>query len=100
MLCFLKHLKNRATKHRALPLMGLYVGKTKNPQDAGTPFTAAMFTTASTWVQLNSPWKEKMVKENLVLKHNGILLSPEINEMRPVAATQGDLCLVIESEIS
>ena len=39
--------------------MGLYVGKTKNPQDAGTPFTAAMFTTASTWVQLNSPWKEK-----------------------------------------
>ena len=80
--------------------MGLYLGKTKNPQDAGTPLTAAMFTTASIWVQLKSPWKEKMVKENLVLKHNGILLSPEINEMRPGAATQGDLCTVIESEIS
>ena len=66
--------------------MGLYVGKTKNPQDAGTPFTAAMFTTASTWVQLNSPWKEKMVKKNLVLKHNGISLSHEINVIRLVAA--------------
>ena len=41
-----------------------------------------------------------MVKENLVPKHNGILLSPEINEMRPGEATQGDLCTVIESEKS
>ena len=28
-LCFLKNLKNRATEHTALPLMGIFLGKTK-----------------------------------------------------------------------
>ena len=98
--CFLKHLKNRATEHTALPLMGVYLGKTKTRQDTGTPtLTAALFTRASTWVQLKCPWKEKLDKEDLVLMYNGTLLSPEINEIRPVAATRG-LTTVTESEIS
>ena len=47
--CFLKHLKNRATEHTALPLMGVYLGKTKHRQDTGIPkFSAALFTRTST----------------------------------------------------
>ena len=75
-LCFLKDLKNRATEHTALPLMGVYLGKTKNRQDTGTlTFCAALFRNASTWVQVTCPWKEKMDKEDVVLMYNGILLS-------------------------
>ena len=58
--CFLKHLKNRATEHMALPLMGVYLGTTKNRQDTGTPkFRAALFTRTSTSVHLKYPRKEK-----------------------------------------
>ena len=58
--CILKLLKNRATEHTALPLMGVYLGKTKNRQDTGTPtFSAALFRNASIWVQLTCSWKEK-----------------------------------------
>ena len=43
--CFLKHLKNRATEHMALPLMGVYLRKTINRQDTGTPkFRVTLFT--------------------------------------------------------
>ena len=35
-LCFLRNLKNLATKPTALPLMGIYLRKTKNRQDTGT----------------------------------------------------------------
>ena len=60
-LCFLNHLKNRATEHMELPLMGVYPGETKKRQDTGTPtFSAALFRNASTWVQFTCSWKEKM----------------------------------------
>ena len=52
--CFLKHIKNTAT------LMGVYLGKTKNRQDTGTPkFRAALFTRTSTSEHLEYPRKEK-----------------------------------------
>ena len=58
--CSLKHLKNTATEHRALPLMGVYLGETKNRQDTGTPkFRAALFTRTLTSVHLKYPRKEK-----------------------------------------
>ena len=58
--CFLKHLKNTAREHRALPLIGVYNGKSENQQDTGTPkFRAALFTRTSTSVHLKYPRKEK-----------------------------------------
>ena len=41
-----------------------------------------------------------MDKEDMVLMYNGILLSHEINEIRPVAATQVNLGTIILSDIS
>ena len=42
----------------------------------------------------------KMDKEDVVLLYNGILLSHEINEIRPVAATRVDLGTIILHDIS
>ena len=100
-LCFLNNLKSRATEHTALPLMGVCLGKIKNRQDTGKPtFSAARFTRASIWIQRKSPWKEKMDKEDVVRMYNGILLSQEINEIRPVAASHVDLGTIIVSDLS
>ena len=41
-----------------------------------------------------------MDKEDMVLMYNGILLSHEINEIRPVAATRVDLGKIILSDLS
>ena len=41
-----------------------------------------------------------MDKEYMVLMYNGIVLSHEINEIRPVAATRVDLGTIILSDIS
>ena len=58
--CFLKHLKNRATENTALPVIGLYLGKTKYPQDTATPkFRSALFTRTSTQIPLKYPRKDK-----------------------------------------
>ena len=81
--------------------MGVFLRKTKTRQDTGKPtFSAVLFTRTSTWIQPKFPLKEKMDKEDVILTYNGILLSREINEIRPVAATRVDLVLIILSEIS
>ena len=41
-----------------------------------------------------------MDKEDMVLMYNGIVLSHEINEIRPVAATRVDLDTIILSDKS
>ena len=41
-----------------------------------------------------------MDKEDMVLMYNGIVLSHEINEIKPVAATRVDLGTIILSDIS
>ena len=41
-----------------------------------------------------------MDKEDVVLRYNGLLLSHEMNEIRPVAATQMDLDMIILSDKS
>ena len=54
-----KSSKNRATEHRTLPIMGVYLGKSKNQQDTSTPqFRATLFTRTSTSVHLKYPRKE------------------------------------------
>ena len=82
-----KYLRNKATEHTALPLMGVYLRKPKTPQDTCNPtFTAALFTRASTRIQPKFPCKENMDKEDVILMYNGILVSHEINVKRLVAA--------------
>ena len=41
-----------------------------------------------------------MDKEDVVLIYNGILLSHEMNEISPLAATWVDLSMIIPSDIS
>ena len=41
-----------------------------------------------------------MDKEDVVLMYNRILLSHEMNEIRPVAATQMELDMIVLSDIS
>ena len=41
-----------------------------------------------------------MDKDDMVLMYNGIVLSHETNEIRPVAATRVDLDKIILSELS
>ena len=80
--------------------MGVYLRKPKTPQDTCNPtFTAALFTRASTRIQTKFPCKENMDKEDVILMYNGILVSHEINEIRPVAATRMDLGTIILSDI-
>ena len=67
--------------------MGVYIGKSKNQQDTGTPkFRAALLTITSTSLHLNILGKRKMDKEVVVLMYNGISRSHEINVIRLVAA--------------
>ena len=62
--------------------------------------SAALFTRASTWKQPKCPSKHKMKKEDAVFMYNGILLSHEMKETAPVAATWMDLDLIILSDTS
>ena len=63
-------------------------------------FSAAQFARASTWGQPKCPWKEKNDKEDVVLMYNGISLSHEMNEIRPVAATRMEQYRIILSDLS
>ena len=77
-VCPETYKKTQLREHRALPLMGVEIGKTKNQQDTGTPkFTAALLTNTPLHYTLNILGKRKLDKELVVLMYNGISLSHE-----------------------
>ena len=85
----------------ALPLMGIYLGKTKNRQDTGTQRVVLLcLQKPSLGYNLNVLGKKKMDKADVVLMYNGILLSLEISEIRPLEANRVDLYTIVLSDIS
>ena len=73
-----KKLKMELPYYPEIPLLGIYLKKTKTliRKDTCTPvFIAALFTIAKTWKQPKFPSTDEMDKENVVHIHNGILLS-------------------------
>ena len=62
---FLKTLKLEFPYDAAIPLLSMYLEKTKtlNLKDTATPvFTAALFTVAETWKQLKCPSTDECIK--------------------------------------
>ena len=61
---FLKKLKIELLSEPALPLLGIYLGKTIVQKDTCTPrFKAALFTIARTWKQPKCPSTEEWIKK-------------------------------------
>ena len=60
---FLKNLGIKPPYDPAIPLLGIYPEKTKIEKDTCTPmFTAALFTTASTWKQPRYPLTDEWIR--------------------------------------
>ena len=60
----LKKLKIELLSEPALPLLGIYLGKTIVQKDTCTPmFKAALFTIARTWKQPKCPSTEEWIKK-------------------------------------
>ena len=61
---FLKKLKIELPYDPAIPLLGIYPGKTIVQKDTCTPmFTAALFTIARTWKQPGCPLTSEWIKQ-------------------------------------
>ena len=61
---FLKKLKIELPYDPAIPLLGIYLGKSMAPKYTCTPvFIAALFTGAKTWKQSKYPLKEEWIKK-------------------------------------
>ena len=77
---FLKKLKVELPYNPAIPLLDIYLKKTKTliRKDICTPmFMAALFTKAKIWKQPKCPSIDKWIKKDMVHIHNGILFNYE-----------------------
>jgi hypothetical protein len=61
----------------AIPLLGIYPEEvpTGNKITCSTMFIAALFIIARSWKELRCPSTEEWIQKNVVILHNGILLS-------------------------
>ena len=60
----------------AIPLLGMYLDKTFLEKDTCIRmFTETLFTIAKTWKQPKCPSTDGTAKEDVIYRHNGILLS-------------------------
>ena len=96
---FLKKLKIELPYDSAIPLLGIYLEKTKAliRKDTCTPmFTAALFTIAKTWNPQTDEWIKKMWYIHSMEYYPAI----KKNKIMPSAATWMDLEIIILSEVS
>ena len=71
----LKKLKIKLLHDPAVPLLGIYLDKTKTGKDSCPPmFMATLFTIAKTWKQTKCPSTEECIKKMWYI-YRGILLS-------------------------
>ena len=97
----LRKLNIERPLYPAIPLLGIYPEKTTTHKDTCTlMFTAAQFTIAKTWKQLECPsteeWIQKMWYIYTMEYHSAI----QRNEIPAIFATWMDLEIIMLSEVS
>ena len=98
---FLKKLKIELPYDPAIPLLGIYLGKTLIRKNTCTPvFIAALFTIAKTWKQPNCPMTEEWTKNMWYMYTMEYYSAIKKNKLMPFAVTWMDLEIVILSEAS
>ena len=107
---FLKKLKLELPLDAAIPLLGIYPGKTLNQKDKGTPmFIAALFinTIAKPWKQPKCPSTDEWIKKMWCIHthtHSHTLeyysSIKKKSETMPFAATWMDPEIIILNEVS
>ena len=77
----------------AVPLLGMYLEKTKSEKDICTPvLIEVLLTIAKTWKQPKCPLTQEWIKK---MQCSGILLNHKKNEIMLFVATQMDLEIII-----
>ena len=100
---FLKKLKTELPYDPGIPILGIYLKKTKplSLKDTCTPmFIAELFTIASIWKQPKCPSTDEWVKKLWYIYIMEYYSAIKQNEILPFAATWMDLDDIILSEIS
>ena len=98
---FLKKLKIELLHDPAIPLLGLYPGKTIiQKESCTTMFTAALFTIARTWKQPKCPSSDEWIKKMWHIYTMEYYSSIERNEIELFVVSWIDLESVLQSEVS
>jgi len=98
---FLKKLKIELPFDPAIPLLGLYPGKTMTRKDTCTPmFIAALFTIAKTWKKPKCPSTEEWVKKRWYIYTMEYYLAIKRKEIIAFAATWMDIEFIMLSKVS
>ena len=98
---FLKKLKIELPYDQAVPLLGIYPGKTIiQTNTCSQVFIAAVFTIARTWKQPQCPSTEEWIKKMWYIYTMEYYSVIKKNKIIPFLATRMDLEIVILSEVS
>ena len=83
----------------AIPLLGIYLGKTIIRKDTCTPmFVEALFIIVKTWKQPQCPLTDEWIKKTVVHIHNGILISHKKEQKNAICSNMGEPRDIILSE--
>ena len=85
----------------AIPLLGIYPGKTRTCKDTWTPmFTAALFAIAKTWNKPQCPMTEEWIKKMGYIYTMEYYSATKKNEIPAFLAIWMDLEIIMLSEVS